>query len=314
MGIDKPDVRFVFHMDLPSSPDAYYQEIGRAGRDGKPSVAHLVFGLNDIRLRRQFIDETDASEEHKRREHHRLTALVSFCEASSCRRMSLLAYFGETSEPCGNCDVCLNPGATIDGSREALRVCEAVRQTGERFGAMHIVDVLTGKTNERIENLRHDRLKAFGSGKDLQRAEWQSLIRQMTSAGLLVHDSGGYGGLSLGDRGRALLGEDGGVADFRYRKDTIRSKRRREQVAPEVQGEIENEALLMRLKKLRSRLAGERRVPAYVIFSDHSLIDMAARIPMTRYDFGEVHGVGASKAGQFSEVFLKEIEAWAEGK
>ncbi len=307
MGIDKPDVRFVFHADLPSSPDAYYQEIGRAGRDGKPAVAHMVFGLGDIRTRRTFIDGSDADDEHKRREHQRLNALVAYCEASSCRRISLLAYFGEESQACGNCDVCRNPSATIDGAREARIVCEAVRQTGERFGAVHVVDVIAGKTTERVTSLGHDRLPAFRSGKSLQRSEWQSLLRQMVGAGLLVHDSGGFGGISLGGKGRALLNGEG---TFNYRRDTLRAKAKRERAgssAPEASGDPEQEELLLRLKTLRRKLAGERRVPAYVVFSDRTLIDMAARAPLTRRAFAEVHGIGASKLEEFSAIFLREI-------
>ncbi len=303
MGIDKPDVRFVFHTDLPSSLDAYYQEIGRAGRDGEPALAHMVFGMGDIRTRRMFINENDSDDDNKRREHRRLDALVSYCETPSCRRQALLVYFGEASEPCGNCDICLNPGETIDGSEEARLIFEAVRLTGERFGAAHIVDVLEGKANDRALALQHVKLPVFGAGKNRQRTEWQSLIRQLVGGGLLTHDVGGFGGLSIAQKGRALMGGEG---EFRYRRDMLRTKTKSERAAAVVPAAV-NDALLTRLKALRVKLARQRQVPAYVIFSDRALIDMAAKVPLTRMDFGEVHGVGAAKVEQFADVFLREI-------
>ena len=310
MGIDKPDVRFVFHADLPSSLDAYYQEIGRAGRDGEAAVAHMVFGLGDIRMRRQFIEQGEASDEHKRRENRRLDALVSYCEAPSCRRVSLLAYFGEASEPCGNCDVCLSPGETLDGTLEAQKIFETVRATGERFGAVHIIDVLMAKPNDKAVALNHTELSVFGLGKDRQRTEWQGIIRQLVGAGFLIHDVGGFGGLSVSPKGRALLS---GVGAFRYRKVEQRASKksaRAEVIATLTEVDPRAGALLVRLKALRMQLAKQARVPAYVIFSDRTLIDMAARVPLTKWDFGEVHGVGAAKQEQFAEVFLKEITAF----
>jgi ATP-dependent DNA helicase RecQ len=313
MGIDKPDVRFVFHADLPSSLDAYYQEIGRAGRDGAAAEAHMVFGLGDIRLRRQFIEQGDASDEHKRRENRRLDALVAYCEAPSCRRVSLLGYFGEDSEACGNCDVCLSPGKTIDGTVEAKQVFETIRATGGRFGAAHIIDVLMAKPNDKAVALNHTELHVFGLGKDRPRTEWQGIIRQLVGAGFLIHDVGGYGGLSLAPKGRALLG---GVGEFRYRKmepRTTKKTARATVVAAITEADPRAGALLVRLKALRVTLAKKARVPAYVIFSDRTLIDMAAKVPLTKWDFGEVHGVGAAKQEKFAEVFLKEIISFVKG-
>ncbi len=308
MGIDKPDVRFVFHADLPSSLDAYYQEIGRAGRDGQAAAAHMVFGLGDIRLRRNFIDQNDADETNKRREHRRLDALVNYCESPSCRRMSLLSYFGEDSEPCGNCDVCLNPAETLDGTADALKILEVVRATGERFGGGHIIDVLLGRTNERAISMGHVNSPVFGSGKHRSRTEWQPLVRQMAAVGFLKLDAGGFGGLSISERGEALLR---GQGEFRYRKDEVKltKKAKRADAMAAASTDPQSEAMLIRLKDLRRRLAGQRGVPAYVIFSDRSLIDMAERVPTSLDEFGEVHGVGDAKLEQFGSIFLKEIAA-----
>ena len=310
MGIDKPDVRFVFHADLPSSLDAYYQEIGRAGRDGEAAVAHMVFGLADIQMRRRFIDQEEAGEERRRREHKRLDALVAYCEAPECRRQSLLGYFGEYSDPCGNCDVCLDPVETVEGTTEARWVIEAVQATGERYGVVHIVDVLTGKGNDKATAQGHNALPAFGLGKGRSRGEWQSLIRQMVGGGLLAIDVAGFGGLSVTAKGRGLLRGD---HPFRYRRDLVRTSQkapRTERPAVQISDDPRQEALLGRLKTLRLRLAKERGVPAYVIFPDRTLIDMAARAPVTRWDFGEVQGVGAAKQEQFGEIFLAEIKAF----
>ncbi len=311
MGIDKPDVRFVFHTDLPGSLEAYYQEIGRAGRDGGPAEAHMLFGLEDIRMRRVFIDQEDAGEDRKRREHARLNMLLAYCEATRCRRQLLLQYFGEASEPCGNCDVCLEPTGLVDRSEDARKVLAAVRGTGERFGASHIIDVLLGNRTERTEGA-HAALAVFGSGAAHKKDEWQSLIRQMTGAGLLRHDLQGYGGLEIIAEGHALLRGEG---RFESRPYQPRTRTKREARAERFAAQPEdNRVLIASLKALRLRLAGERRVPPYVIFSDRSLIDMAERRPKTEAEFADVHGVGAAKLRDFADVFLRAIEEHGRGE
>jgi ATP-dependent DNA helicase RecQ len=307
MGIDKSDVRYVFHTDLPASLESYYQEIGRAGRDGKPAEAHMLFGLGDIRMRRLFIDREETDDNRKRREHQRLAALVTYCEASSCRRRSLLGYFGEGAEPCGNCDVCSSPAALVDETQKARQILDVVQRTGERYGALHIVDVLRGARTEKIVAGRHDQLSGFGSGSSLKKEEWRSLIRQLVAGGFLDHDVAGYGGLSLLDQGRALLQ---GERQFLYRADTARIAARKNSAAASSGALTSGQnTLLAALKKLRLGIAGQRQVPAYVIFSDKTLLEMAVSAPRTLPEFAMVGGVGASKLRDFGEVFVDAISA-----
>ena len=313
MGIDKPDVRFVFHADLPSSIEAYYQEIGRAGRDGAPAKAHMLYGLDDIRIRRLFVEQEDAGEQRKRREHKRLDAFIGYCESPQCRRQTLLAYFGEEAETCGNCDICLDPPEMADGTLEGQQVLSTVYRTGQRFGAGHIVDVLRGSRSEKVTRAGHERLPTFGLGAKGKKAEWHTLIRQLVAAGYLQLDIQGFGGLAITEKGRALLN---GETEFRVRKSAAQRTRaalrrgRTAADAPEMSSE--EEALLGTLKGLRMRLARERGVPAYVIFSDRTLVDMARRRPRSETDFAEVHGVGAAKLKRFAVPFLAAIAEAAE--
>ena len=336
MGINKPDVRFVLHTDLPGSIETYYQEFGRAGRDGRPARAHLLYGLGDIRMRRLFIEQEDAGPDRMRREHKRLDALIGYCESPECRRRALLSYFGERIDSCGNCDVCLEPVDVADGTEEGRKVLSAVLRTGQRFGAAHIIDVLRGGRTEKVARFGHDRLPTFGAGAGLGKEEWRSIIRQLVAGGYLEMDIHGYGGLSIAEKGRTLLTGEG---TFRYRRDTMRradAGRRKKKPAvsaavPEgVPGGAPGEApggepegvpggapanelspqqaaLFEKLKALRLGLARERDVSAFVVFHDKSLEDMARRRPQTAAEFAEVHGVGEAKLRDFAEPFLAAI-------
>ena len=314
MGIDKADVRYVFHADLPGSVEAYYQEIGRAGRDGAPAEAHMLYGLPDIKMRRQFIENEDAGPERRRREHKRLDALLGYCEAPSCRRVALLEYFGERIEPCGNCDVCLDPTERVDATQDAQKILSAVYRTGERFGAAHLIDIVRGARTEKAVRFGHDRLPTFGVGADRSANAWRSVVRQMVAAGHLRIDIAGYGGLGITDKGRELLRGNG---VFLCRDDTViargpapaRESRARRTGPEERAPHGEEAALLTALKALRLELARERGVPAYIVFPDRTLIDMARRRPRSEAEFAEVNGVGAVKLKEFAGAFLAAIDA-----
>jgi len=310
MGIDKADIRFVFHTDLPASPEAYYQEIGRAGRDGLPATAHMLYGMDDIRMRRMFIDGENADEQHKRRGHQRLNALLSFCEAPECRRVSLLHYFDDAlgRSKCGNCDLCENPRETIDATEAGRKFLSAVYRTGQSFGVGHIVDILLGKSNERTERLGHTNLPTFGVGTDLSSGDWKSIARQLMARGFITADMD-YGSLKITDDGVLLLK---GQESFRYRPDVKLKKansgrvRRGRNITSDLPEEAQ--ALFLALKSYRKELASERAVPAYVIFSDKSLHDMALHRPITLDQFGEMYGVGAGKKQTFGPEFVAFIQ------
>jgi len=306
MGIDKPDVAYVFHTDMPGSLEAYYQEIGRAGRDGRKAEAHMLYGLGDIRMRRLFIDDEDSAAEHKRRAHRRLDTLIGYCETAQCRRQVLLGYFGEEAEPCGNCDNCVDKVPRADGAVEARIILAAVAQSGERFGAAHVIDILLGHETEKILARGHQRLASFGSGAAHKKDLWLSLIRQLVANGFLEPDPSGHGGLAIAEKGHAL---GRGELPFHYLVE-MRSRALRKMRAAEASGaEGVDASLLATLKSLRLRLAKERQVPAYVVFSDRTLIDMAERRPRDLDAFAEVNGVGGAKLKEFGAIFLKAIAA-----
>ncbi|TPK00976.1 MULTISPECIES: DNA helicase RecQ [unclassified Mesorhizobium] len=307
MGIDKPDVAYVFHTDLPGSLEAYYQEIGRAGRDGRAAEAHMLYGLGDIRMRRLFIDDEESSPEHKRRGHRRLDTLIGYCEAVQCRRQILLGYFGEQAAPCGNCDNCLDQVPRADGGAEARIILTAVAQTGERFGAAHVIDILLGHETEKVLARGHQALTSFRAGAAHRKTVWLSLIRQLVAGGFLVPDPDGHGGLAISESGRAL---GRGEVAFHYRvemRDPLARGRKRSGEGSAASAEGVDASLLGALKALRLRLAKERQVPAYVVFSDRTLIDMAERRPRDLDAFAEVNGVGAAKLREFGEIFLGAI-------
>ncbi len=305
MGIDKPDVRFVFHTDVPGSVEAYYQEIGRAGRDGAPTTVHMLYGLADIRQRRRFIDESGASDDQLRVEHRRLNALLGICETAGCRRQALLATLGETLETrCGNCDTCREPPECIDGTVPAQKVLSAILRTGQRFGAGHIVDILVGGRTEAVQRHGHDALPTFAIGTEFDRDGWRSVVRQLTASGVIAIDSAGYGGLMVGESGRPVLkGEETVVLrrPTRTKKGPRTATQARRDVSPE------NASLFARLKAERLTIARELSLPPYTVLHDRSLVELAERRPTTLAGFAEIHGVGEAKLEKFGARFLAVI-------
>jgi ATP-dependent DNA helicase RecQ len=327
MGIDKPDVRFVAHIDLPKSLEAYYQETGRAGRDGLPAVAWMVHGAGDVPQLRRFIDDSDAGELQKRIEHGKLDALISFSEASGCRRQVLLRHFGETlAQPCGNCDLCLEPDRCTDVTEVARKALSAVYRTGQRFGAAHVVDVLLGGDTARIRELAHQQLSVYGIGKELDRGQWRSLFRQLTSQGYLVSDEASHGGLRLGesDRVKPLLRGETGLA---LRLAPAAKERRRGGAAGgsgsgsgsgSVGGsglgalpENVDASLLAALKAWRLQQARDQAVPPYVVFHDRTLLEIAARLPADLEALSQVSGVGAAKLERYGQAVLQVLQVAA---
>ena len=304
MGIDKPDVRFVAHVNIPSTVEAYYQEIGRAGRDGLPAETLMLHGMDDIRLRRLMIDDSDRPDEAKRVEHQRLNALLGLCETAGCRRQALLGYFGETCAPCGNCDRCLAPVDTIDGTVIAQKALSAALRTGQRFGAEHLIAVLRGEPTDKVRQHRHDRLPTFGVGADIAKARWRSYLRQLAAADVLRIDIGGYGALQLGDRARAVLK---GVESVALHGEAAAPSRERRQAAESPAGNADP-ALLARLKQERLEIAKAEGVPAFVVFHDRSLQDMAIRKPQSLEQLADCHGVGASKLDRYGERMLATLK------
>ena len=312
MGIDKPDVRFVAHLDLPKSVEGYYQETGRAGRDGLPSTAWMVYGLNDVVQQRKMIDSSEGDAAHRRQLQLHLDAMLALCETVQCRRTQLLAYFGQRGEACGNCDTCLDPPESWDGTVPAQKVLSAVlrleRERGQRFGAGHIVDILVGKSNPKVVQHKHNELKVFGVGAELRDIEWRGVIRQLLAQGLLaVH--GDYGVLVLTEASEEVL--------FKGRQVALRREPERVKVAKAPRAKTSRLAaadlapadagLFERLRAWRAATAKEQGVPAYVVFHDATLREIAARRPASLAQLGEISGIGENKLAKYGEGVLGTV-------
>lgn len=304
MGIDKPDVRFVAHLDLPKSIEAYYQETGRAGRDGEPATAWMAYGLEDAIRHKQMLAQSEGNEQFKRHEHQRLEAMLGLCEVTHCRRQALLHYFGENLEqPCGNCDTCLNPPQTFDATEASQKALSCVFRTGQRFGVNHLVDVLTGNRSDKVAAAGHDHVSTWNIGGEFSASQWRAIYRQLVARGLLAVDADGYGALKLTETCRPYLR---GEVPLHLRKDAAKSAERTRRSKPQV-AEADRQ-LWEALRARRKQLAEEEGVPPYVIFHDATLMDMLALRPRDRYEMAAVSGVGDRKLEAYGDAFLTVLE------
>ena len=307
MGIDKPDVRFVAHLDLPKSIEAYYQETGRAGRDGEPAEAWMAYGMQDVALQHARIAESGAAEGQKLLEAQRLTALLAYCEAPRCRRQVLLDYFGEEHPPCGNCDICQEPPELWDGTLAAQKALSAIFRTGMRFGVSHLIDLLRGKASDKIRQWGHERLPTFGVGADLDERTWKSVFRQLAAAGLVHIDLAEHGALQLTDSARAVLKGERRVELRRVSRKTVSSGRSGSSSSVASQLSPEDETLFQELRRWRSDTAREQGVPAYVILHDKTLRELAEVRPTSRGLLATISGLGSAKIEHYGEELLSLI-------
>jgi ATP-dependent DNA helicase RecQ len=318
MGIDKPDVRFVAHLDLPKSMEGYYQETGRAGRDGLPAEAWLCYGLGDVVTMSQMIAQSESGQERKRVERAKLEALLGYAEATGCRRRLLLAYFGELrSENCGNCDNCITPPRSWDATEVAQKALSAVYRTGQRFGVGHLVSVLRGEDNERLRSWNHDKLSVYGIGRDLDARQWSGVFRHLVAAGHLAADHEGYGTLHLTESSRAVLKNESRVL-MRFEAGGYQRRAERKAARKGSRGATAHNSLQIgederplweALRNLRARLAKEQNVPAYVIFHDATLLDMLREHPTSIRELAGVNGVGTTKLEKYGDAFLAVLTA-----
>jgi ATP-dependent DNA helicase RecQ len=309
MGIDKPDVRFVAHLDLPKSLEAYYQETGRAGRDGLPSDAWMAYGIEDVAKIRGLIEQSDAPERQKHVDRQKLDALLGYCEAARCRRQILLGYFGESGgAPCGNCDTCLEPVATFDGTELAQKALSGIWRLDQRYGLGHLVDVLTGTETAKVRGAGHERLSVWGIGRDLSKEGWKSVVRQLAALGLVTVDTEGYGALGLGAECRPVLR---GERRVELRRDAVplgRQKRAATERARFLES-ADDERLFQALRTTRHDLAKSQGVPPYVIFHDTTLVAIARARPRDRFAFASLPGIGQAKLLRYADAFLAAIAA-----
>ncbi|MCG8383727.1 MAG: DNA helicase RecQ [Gammaproteobacteria bacterium] len=314
MGIDKPDVRFIAHLDLPKSLEAYYQETGRAGRDGQAATAWMVYGLQDVIKLRQMLDDSNGNDEHKRIERHRLDAMLGLCEITSCRRHALLHYFGDAApERCGNCDTCLTPPELWDGTIAAQKALSTVYRTEQRFGVNHLVDVLLGKDNERIKQFGHHNVSTYGIGKELDANQWRSVFRQLVARAFLSVDVSGFGSLKLAEKARPLLRGEETISLRREAKESATQQSGTRKARTKHNIAEQDKALWDALRECRKALADKQSVPPYVIFHDATLMEMLRYRPLDASQMLAISGVGAAKMERYGDAFIEVIRQQEEG-